>query len=313
MGKNGNEILNDEEFMVMFTKLGATKMSRELNCEVKSIYSRRRRLEERLNVILDSGGAIHRCQYPARVPITLKNGIMMVMSDCHYWPDIISTAHRGFLKLLKELKPEVVVLNGDVLDGASISRHDPIGWEGKPSLKQEKEAVYDRTTEIVKASPKAKHYWTLGNHCQRFENKLAKNASEFKDVEGFTLAHHFPLWEMAMSLWVNNILVIKHRWKGGIHATHNHTVNSGKSFLNGHLHSLKVTPFSDYNGTRFGIDSGTGADPYGPQFSYGEDNPLNHRSGFIVLTFKEGFLMWPEIAAVVDKDHIQFRGELIKV
>ena len=109
--------------------------------------------------------------------------------------------------------------------------------------------------------------------------------------------------------------MIKHRGpKGGVHATHNNTIAAGKTMVTNHLHSLKVTPYDDYNGTRFGVDTGTLADPNGPQFlDYSEDNPKNHRSGFAVLTFRRGVLMWPEIVAVVDKDHVQFRGELIKV
>jgi hypothetical protein len=28
--------------------------------------------------------------------MTVKDGVVLVGSDAHYWPDIISTAHRGF-------------------------------------------------------------------------------------------------------------------------------------------------------------------------------------------------------------------------
>jgi hypothetical protein len=81
----------------------------------------------------------------------------------------------------------------------------------------------------------------------------------------------------------------------------------------GHLHSLKVTPYSDYNGIRFGIDTGTLAEPDGPQFTYSELNPSNHRSGFAVLTFFNGQLLWPELVHSFDEGHIQFRGEVIDV
>lgn len=304
---------SEAEFIDYIKKHGPTETAKILNMSVRKVFCRKKRIEKRNQITL-SGPNNYKSQYPARVPIELENGTMMIASDCHFWPDMVSTAFKGFIALTKILKPNVVVLNGDVLDGAGASRHPPIGWANTPTLRQEKDAVMDRTMEILKATPKTcKHYWTLGNHCQRFENKLAQNASEFRDVEGFTLAHHFPLWEMAMSLWVNDDLVIKHRFKGGVHATHNNTAASGKSMATGHLHSLKVTPYSDYNGVRFGIDSGTLADPYGPQFAYGEDNPLNHRSGFIVLTFKDGVLLWPEICAVVDENHVQFRGVVYEV
>ena len=89
---------------------------------------------------------------------------------------------------------------------------------------------------------------------------------------------------------------------------------SGKTIITGHLHSLKVTPFDDYNGTRWGVDTGTLADPKGPQFQdYLEANPVNWRSGFIVLTFQDGKLLWPEVARVVDETTIDFRGKLVRV
>ena len=58
-------------------------------------------------------------------------------------------------------------------------------------------------------------------------------------------------------LRVNGNVVIKHRMKGGIHAAHKNTLHAGTTMVTGHLHSLKVTPFSDYNGTRWGVDTGT--------------------------------------------------------
>jgi hypothetical protein len=79
------------------------------------------------------------------------------------------------------------------------------------------------------------------------------------------------------------------------------------------LHSLKVTPFSDYNGIRYGVDTGTLAEPDGPQFTYAELNPNNHRSGFAVLTFFNGELLWPELIHAFSEGCIQFRGEVIDV
>lgn len=53
----------------------------------------------------------------------------------------------------------------------------------------------------------------------------------------------------------------------------------------------------------------------GPQFSYSEDAPSNHRSGFAVLTFCGGKLMPPELVEVVSEDEglIFFRGQMIQL
>jgi hypothetical protein len=115
-------------------------------------------------------------------------------------------------------------------------------------------------------------------------------------------------------LVVNDNVVIKHRIRGGLHAAHNNTLNAGTTTVTGHLHSLKVTPFSDYGGTRWGVDTGTMADPYGPQTAdYTELGPVNWRSGFIVLTFSGGELLWPEIVHVREEGKVEFRGKVIEV
>lgn len=306
---------SDKEFVEIFQKNGAQETARILSVAVRNVYARRRRLEKFLGVPIV--GPNDRTQsashYPTRIPLEVKDGVVIIGSDAHYWPGEATTAHRGMVHMCKKLKPEVVILNGDVLDGARISRHPRIGWAKAPTLKEEIEACEERTDEIFDASKKSKHFWLLGNHCMRFENQLSGNSGEFEDVSGFRLKEHFPLWDFGISLWINGDVVVKHRFKGGVHATHNNALASGKTMVTGHLHSLKVTPYADYNGNRYGVDTGTLSDPYGEHAAYGEDNPLNHRSGFIVLTFRGGKLLWPEIAHVIDNETIEFRGELIKV
>jgi hypothetical protein len=109
-------------------------------------------------------------------------------------------------------------------------------------------------------------------------------------------------------------VVVKHRYKGGVHATHNNTVNSGVTTITGHLHSLKVTPFGDYNGTRWGVDTGTLAEIDGPQFiDYLEDGPVNWRSGFAIITMKDSKPLWPELVSKYAEGIINFRGQLIDV
>jgi hypothetical protein len=219
------------------------------------------------------------------------------------------------VQFIKEIRPAAVVNNGDAFDGASISRFPRIMFLDKgPSVIEELKACQEHLGEIEEAARGARLFWSLGNHDARFESRLAQNAPEYEGVKGFKLADHFPKWEPCWSVWINDEVVIKHRYKGGIHATHNNAVSSGKTIITGHLHSLKVTPFDDYNGTRWGVDTGTLADPKGPQFQdYLEANPVNWRSGFIVLTFQDGKLLWPEVARVVDETTIDFRGKLVRV
>lgn len=253
-------------------------------------------------------------RHNARKRITVTDGTVLVGSDAHYWPGIKSTAHRAFCKFAAELKPSAVVMNGDGFDGASISRFPRMGWDEKPTVMQELQACKESMGEIEEASRTKTLYWPLGNHDSRFETFLASRAPEFQGVDGFHLKDHFPLWIPCWSVWVNDNVCIKHRLKGGIHAPHNNTLQSGVSMVTGHLHALKVQPFSDYNGTRYGVDTGTLADVGGPQFiDYTEDGPLNWRSGFAVLTFWKGRLLWPELVHVLEEGKVEFRGQVTEV
>ena len=308
----------DGEFIALFESLGAGPMAKRLQMDLRGIYARRESIEKKIGRSLLSPNP-HcttrvKTEHPGRLHCEVENGVVLVGSDAHYWPGIVSAAHRAFVKFCKELQPKAVVMNGDMLDGAAISRHPPIGWENHPTVKEEIEAVQERLGEIQKAAFKAKRYWPLGNHDARFETRLATAAPEYARVNGVHLRDHFGAdWEPCWSVWVNEDVVIKHRYKGGVHATHNNTLTAGKSTVTGHLHSLKVTPYTDYAGTRFGVDTGTMADPFGPQFEYQEDNPRNHRSGFAVLTFHRGRLLWPELVHVLSETEVEFRGTIVSV
>lgn len=312
--------VNDDEFVRLwheFRSPQAVAMATGVN--IRNVLSRRRSIESRRNIKLDS--AVTRepkhheiIDHPGILNMDIQDGVVLVASDCHYWPGIITTAHTAFVQFCRELKPKGVILNGDVVDGARISRHPPIGWEQRPTLIQELECCQQRTAEIEDAAPNAKKGWTLGNHDARFETRLASVAPEFARVHGMHLKDHFPKWSPAWSIWINGHTVVKHRYKGGLHATHNNTVTAGKTMVTGHLHSLKVTPYSDYNGTRWGVDTGTMAPIYGPQTSdYCETNPVNWRQGFVVLTFHKGRLLWPELVHVCGPNEIEFRGTLYKI
>lgn len=256
-------------------------------------------------------------EHPQRQIVEIENGIAIVFSDAHFWPGIKTAAHRAVVKFCRDFGKELklVVNNGDAIDGATISRHPPIGWENRPKLVDEIIAAQERLGEIRDAAPKARRTWNLGNHDGRYETRLAQVAPEFAKIHGVHLKDHFgDDWQSAWSTWVNDSVVIKHRLSGGTHATHNNTVKAGKTVVTGHLHSLKVTPYSDYNGIRWGVDTGTTADPFGPQFTdYMEDGPRNWRSGFAVLTYHKGKLLWPEVVHVLDKNSVEFRGKVIRV
>lgn len=260
-------------------------------------------LIQRLKTVVEAVRSRTNNDVEGRLHHEITDGHVLIGSDAHYYPNIASTAHRAFVRLCGDIRPVVAIQAGDVFDGSTISRHPRIGWDNKPTVAQEVTAVDERLTEIEDAVRHHNLYWTLGNHDARYETFLAAHAPEFQGVDGFTLKSRFPAWKPCWSVWINNDTVIKHRFKSGLHAPHNNTIWAGKTIITGHLHSQKVMPISDYNGTRWGVDCGTLATPYGPQFQdYTEDNPKNWRSGFVLLTYWKGILLQPQLITVMDEE-----------
>ena len=322
---NHNQTCTDTEFIQLWSQLeSASKMADHLGIAIRAVYLRRRWIEQHYKITLgaaDHRGAIFDNKPKSFSPLKqidlgILDGTVIVFSDAHFIPGQRSTAFKGLLWAIQEFKPKAVICNGDAFDGASISRHDVTDLP-QTSVIQELKACQAMLGEIEEIAKDVRHnvklLFTFGNHDVRFANRLAQHAPQFKDVKGFKLTDHIPDWEFCWSVWATPNCIIKHRYKGGIHATHNNTVNAGVSIVTGHLHSLKVTPFSDYKGARYGVDTGTLAEIDGPQFAYAEGNPSNHRSGFAILNFFNGTLLLPELVQKFDEDLIEFRGEVIDV
>lgn len=314
-------ILSDTDFIRMFEEVGPAAMARQLKCTVSKIFPRRRSIERRIGRPLKSPIApgagtpvgLRFQEVPGRLTTEIRNAVVLVGSDPHYWPGTSNVIHRAFVAFCKEYKPPLVILNGDVNDFGIISRHPRLRWENLPTVAEEIEAAKERLSEIEKAAFRARKVFPLGNHDRRFETRLTQGAPEYAKVHGVHLKDHYPLWEPCWSIWINNDVVVKHRYKGGVGHTRADALNSGKTMVTGDKHSGNITRFTDYNGDRWGVDCGMMADPYGPQFEYMEDNPRDWCSSFAFLTFdKEGRLLWPELVVAFDAEHVQFRGEVIK-
>lgn len=316
MGTIGNhKACSDECFVKLFTQHGATETSKILGVTERNVYQRRANLARFFQITAPSKTLTK--EYPGRVPLEIKNGTVLVGSDFHIWPGEASTCLRAFKKFIKDVQPTVIALNGDVLDFPRISRH-PQNWESAPDPQQEIECAQDHLNDMEQAAKRGtQKVWPIGNHDIRLEATFANSTPQMRGVKGVHLADHFPNWQKAMSCLINEQVqggatMIKHRFKSGQGAPRANTLNAGIHIVTGHLHSQKVIPVSDYRGDRYGVDSGCIADKEHRAFSYCEDAPLDWRSGFCLLTYRDGRLLMPELVSKWDDNTVQFRGNLIK-
>lgn len=316
--------VSDADFIAAWQKSGGSprQTAALLNISERAVYGRRERIERRgvalptmslpandaRNVYVDPTEGRSYCK---RRPLEVENGAVVVFSDAHWWPGRdVTLAHRALLKIVRDIQPVAIIANGDVLDAPQISRHDPNGWENKPALFAEVETVAAHLAEIREAARGAATFRTIGNHDIRFDRMLATRVPDVKHLAGMMLRDHIPDWPESWSVEINGSTMVKHRWHNGIHGPYNNVLKGGRSIVTGHLHRLLATPFTDYNGRRYGVDCGTLAEIGGPQFDYAEDAPTNWGSGFAVLTFHRGRLLPPEFCEVLHGQAF-FRGSIV--
>ena len=313
--------VSDADFIAAWNKAGGSPVlvARMLGIKERGVYARRERMEKRgvvLNTVPTAPGGTPSYAAPARnyeqrAKVDLRDGVAVVFSDAHWWPGMPQTvAHGALLKLVRTIKPNLIVANGDVFDGAAISRHDPDGWQNLPSVHAELETVKLHMAAIAGAAKGARLMRTIGNHDLRFDRRLATQVPDYRHLAGMQLRDHLPDWAESWSIEINGAVMVKHRWHQGIHGAYNNALKGGRSIVTGHLHRLLASPWSDYNGRRWGIDTGTLSEPDAAQFDYAEDAAKNWGSGFVVLTFRDGQLGPPEFCEVIN-GRAWFRGAVV--
>lgn len=316
-------LIPENEFIELYRKYGPKHLVRLLKSDDGTIGQRRRAIERRLGVEIrgpreKNSGGMERIPVPQGEPtveLNIKDGHIVVASDCHYWPGRTPLMHKAVVAICKEYKPKAVILNGDVMDLPSVSRHDPIGWENWPKVYEEIEWAQDKTHEIAVAAGRCEKIWTFGNHDERFESRLARNDPEYAKIHGVHLKDHFPLWRPCRDVIVNphspDETQIKHNFKGGEHKVYRNILHTGAHSVTSHLHAAEVRAVTFlHDKTLWGVDTGCVADTNDPAFKYTRNNPLNWRSAFCLLTYREGRLMMPELILKFDDKRVQFRGEV---
>jgi hypothetical protein len=316
-------IPRDEFIRVYRTLQSAKGVAEHFGISVRNVQSRRERLEA-LGIVLPQRD--HRPAYRrassldaerAVCAMSVQNGHVLIGSDFHIRPGHRTTMQMAFIKFAHDLRPEAIVLNGDVCDFPQISKHPSIGWESRPTVKQELEAVGDFLGDLLKGLKRTtRRAWCAGNHDLRFESRIAANLPELAGLDGVHLKDRFPQWTPCWRVDLNDDIVIKHRGQGGEHADWNNVVKGGKTMVTGHDHRANVTAYRDYRGVRWGVRCGyMGESPLDSQFvHYLEANEaMPWIPAFAVLTIRDGRLLWPELVTKHDDGTVNWRGEVLTV
>jgi hypothetical protein len=311
----------EEEFIRAYRELQSTVLvAQRFGMSTVRTNKRKRFLEQKHGIVLpinDPRSAYSKSALPQKeiAKLEIQDGQVLIGSDIHIWPNHRTTMQRAFIQFARALKPAAIILNGDVADMASVSRHPSIGWEKVPTIQEEIEAIGNWLNELMNASKNSKRIWAAGNHDLRFESRIANTLPQARGVQGVHLKDHFPGWMPCWRVDINDDVVVRHREYGGEHADWNNVVKSGKTIVTGHDHRAGVVPYASYTGLRYGVRTGYMCDhPTDQQFvNYLEAREPNWHAAFALLTFAKGNLLMPELCLKVDENHVQWRGGIVEV
>lgn len=141
----------------------------------------------------------------------LSSATIYVASDIHF-PYQDDKAVNAFLKAIEEGKPDIIVLNGDLLDFYKLSKFskDPTGKNPEEEIEICKEFL-ERLRKIAGQNPRI--YYTIGNHESRLRKYILDNAPMIASLMDsvFTLLS-LEDYDMVgcSSLIVNDTFVFKH-------------------------------------------------------------------------------------------------------
>lgn len=107
----------------------------------------------------------------------------LILSDIHI-PYHDEVALQAAVEYGKKQKPDIVILNGDIGDFYAVSRHDK---DPRRCLAEELEAVRQFLFWLRKQFPKARIIFKTGNHEQRLERFLMKNAPVLLGTSDFEI------------------------------------------------------------------------------------------------------------------------------
>lgn len=153
-------------------------------------------------------------------PYEIKQSRTLIISDLHF-PYQNNKAIELALDYGKSKKVDCILINGDLIDFANISRHE------KDFRARSVSEEFDATRAFLKSLrlnfPKSKIVWKYGNHCERWEKWLYVKAPEIFDVSDFQLEVLLKLGELKIDV-VKDKRPVK---LGKLTALHGHELAGG--------------------------------------------------------------------------------------
>lgn len=176
------------------------------------------------------------------------------------------------LEIIKNEKPDAIVLAGDILDFPALSKYDQVPGFERISISEQLEICYKFLEKIRKDNLKAEIYYIEGNHDFRFRSYPMKRAPELYDYMDLEVDLDLKGLKIkwvgtrpGAARWTDTYVDIE-----GIKIGHFDRVATGSgntarnimrdkgnvSVVQGHVHRAGIIYFTDINGNQtFGVEN----------------------------------------------------------
>lgn len=145
----------------------------------------------------------------------------LILSDIHI-PYHDEVAVKAAVEYGKKQKPDIIILNGDIGDFYAVSRHDK---DPRRCLAEEIDAVRQFLYWLRKQFPKARIIYKIGNHEDRMERFLVKNAPVLLGTSDFEISKLLRFDDMKIEC-VGSLNLIR---LGKLSIYHGHELPQGMS------------------------------------------------------------------------------------
>lgn len=193
--------------------------------------------------------------------IILGQGRYLILSDIHipyHDEESLTTALEWGLNN----NIDTIILNGDIMDCYPVSSF--IKDIGKASLKEEIEMTTAFIGYVRELFPDVDIYYKLGNHEERINTYLLRNAKEFKDVDNLKFENLLRFKEFGVTLVGRELIKL-----GGLNVLHGHEMGESvfspvnpargmflkakSSVIFGHNHQVSQHSENNINGDATGV------------------------------------------------------------
>lgn len=209
---------------------------------------------------------------------------IVILSDIHMPFHDVKTL-LAVRKFIKKEQPDILILNGDIMDQYNSSVFDKHPMRTQGGLQREFDIAHAVIKFLVSVVPKAKKIYLWGNHEYRFWRQMFKDPNLYS-LKSVNFESCLKLKELGIQFETKAVLLhgllLKHGIKCGKFPASNELEAEDMTGCSGHAHKLQMFMRNTRENTYSWVSTGHLADTKQLDYVRVEENTINWTQGFCV-------------------------------